>query len=1357
MSRRSRDLFQTVRTEGGLLPPELLKRIAEGDSDLPGSAPSDYHLEETARLAEAVTRSWNRVLGAWTAFRDARAALGPGAPDAGPTRERWLLPLFQELGYGRLLAARGGVEVDGKPVPLSHLWHRTPIHLVGFRTDIEGRTFGKAGAARQSPHSLVQSLLNRSPDYLWGFVSNGLRLRCLRDNASLTRQAYVEFDLEAMMEGEVYADFALLWLVCHQSRVEAERPTDCWLELWVTAGREQGTRALERLRDGVTKAIEALGQGFLAHPSNTALRDALTSGALGRQDYYRQVLRLVYRLLFLFVAEDRALLLLPQAPSEAQRRYREHYSTARLRRLAARRRGGPHPDAWRALRLVMEKLGDDRGCPELALPALGSFLWARDALPHLAAAELANEALLDAVRALAFTEDGRLLRPVDWRNLDSEELGSVYESLLELHPEVDARAARFVLDTAAGHERKTTGSYYTPEALVQCLLDTALDPVLDEACRAPDPGSAILDLTVCDPACGSGHFLIAAARRMARRLAEVRSDEAEPDPGALQKALRDVISRCLYGVDMNPMAVELCKVSLWLEALEPGKPLSFLDHQIRCGNSLLGATPALLANGVPDDAFDPIEGDDRKVAAALRRRNRAERREHAGQETMFGAFARDASVEENDLAGQAARLHALADDTIGAVQQKERAFARLDASDISRRERLRADAWCAAFVWPKEKDALDAPTTEVLGRLAKDPGLVSAATLDEVRRVASAYGFFHWHVAFPEVFRRGGPTGQGGFDVVLSNPPWEHTELREKEFFADRAPEIAGAGTGAARKRLIAELERCDPELFAEYRASKRKHDAVGFFASASGRYPLCGRGRINTYAVFAEAMRDLVGPTGRVGAIVPSGIATDDTTKFFFQDLAESGVLASLFSFWEIRRFFPGTDSRASFCLLTVAGRARPAASAEFAFDLRALAELADPDRRFRLSSADMALLNPNTRTCPVFRTRRDAELAKWIYRRIPVLVREGPPEENPWGVSFRQGLFNMTSDSQLFRTAAQLEAEGWTLESNAFTKDAQRMLPLYEAKMVHHFDHRFGDYADRSADAEGSGLPDVPLECLQDPTYAPLPRYWVPASEVDSRLQDRWLHGWLLGWRDICRSTDERTVIASVVPRVGVGNNLPVSLLGMSPATSPALVGCISSLALDFVARFKVGGTHLNFFIAHQLPVVAPRTFESPAPWSTEVALLQWLTPRVLELTYTSWDLACLAHDLDFDGPPFRWDEDRRFLLRCELDAAYLHLYLSTPEDWQAAAPAELLAAFHTPRDAAAYILDTFPIVRRKDEQAHGEYRTKRVILEIYDDMQRASATGEPYRTRLDPPPADSRIAHAADERPRRARHGH
>jgi type I restriction-modification system DNA methylase subunit len=330
-------------------------------------------------------------------------------------------------------------------------------------------------------------------------------------------------------------------------------------------------------------------------------------------------------MIFLFVAEDRDLLLTAKPGTRERERYQRHYSMDRLRSLAERRRGSPHGDLWRGLSLAFSKLSSDGGCPELGLPALGSFLWSDKATPDVDRSELANADLLQTIRSLAFTVEGGVRRVTDYKNLGPEELGSVYESLLELHPEVNADAPSFKLTTAAGHERKTTGSYYTPTSLVECLLDSALDPVLDEAAKQLDPQKAILNLKICDPACGSGHFLIAAAHRIANCLAGIRTGDEEPSPEAIRTALRDVIGRCLYGVDVNPMAVELCKVNLWLEALEPGKPLSFLEHHIQCGNSLLGATPALLKKGIPDEAFDPIEGDDKEYCKKYRKENKKER------------------------------------------------------------------------------------------------------------------------------------------------------------------------------------------------------------------------------------------------------------------------------------------------------------------------------------------------------------------------------------------------------------------------------------------------------------------------------------------------------------------------------------------------------------------------------------------------------------------------------------------------------------------------------------------------------------------------------------------------------------
>src|SRR6266480_2977049 len=729
MQRRQHTIFTTVRSEGAILPADLLTRIATLDPNLTGLTPDSYNLLKSEKLNEAINRSWNRLLNAWGTFKSSREKLPEKDAGTTLTRERWLLPLFAELGYGRLLTTRA-IEVNDKSYAISHGWQHTPIHLVSFKVDLDQYSRSTAGAPRNSPHSLVQELLNRSEEHLWAIVSNGLRLRVLRNNASLTRQAYVEFDLEAMMNGEVYADFALLWLLCHQSRVEVERPAECWLEKWSRTALEQGTRALDQLRNGVEKAITALGGGFLAHPANSVLREKLRSGALGQQDYYRQVLRLVY------------------------------------------------------------------GCRELGLPALDSFLFSREAVADLTDCEIANRDLLDAIRSLALTDDRHSRRVVDYKNLGAEELGSVYESLLELHPVLHIEAAKFELKTASGHERKTTGSYYTPTSLINCLLDSALDPVLDEAEQQPDPETAILNLKVCDPACGSGHFLIASAHRIAKRLASIRTGVEEPAPAERRRALRDVVGRCIYGVDINPMSVELCKVSLWMEAIEPGKPLSFLEQHIQCGNSLLGATPALLANGIPDSAFEAIEGDDKKICREYKKRNKLQRE---GNRTLFDPEGKPWE-RLGDLATSIMQLEEMGDDTVEEIRRKQEYYTKLVQSSDYLFGRLWADAWCAAFVWKKNNEFAYPITEEVFRNIEKNPYSISTWMRDEIIRLRDQYQFFHWHLAFPGVFRipikdempENEQAGwSGGFDVVLGNPPWEHTELKEQEWFATRGPDIA--------------------------------------------------------------------------------------------------------------------------------------------------------------------------------------------------------------------------------------------------------------------------------------------------------------------------------------------------------------------------------------------------------------------------------------------------------------------------------------------------------------------------------------------------------------------------------------
>ena len=1364
------DNFQTIRSEGGLLPPDLLRRVLHPKEKLEGTRPEDYGLPQGERLNEVITQSWNRLRKHWVEFRSVAEELPKDEPGTGLTNDKWSLPVLRELGFG-LLPTGAGPQINGRSYAINRFFGPVPIHLVGCGLSLDRRQAGARGAAAANPHGLVQEFLNRSLGHLWAIVSNGLRFRVLRDSQTLSRQSFLEFDLQAMFDGEVYSDFVLLWLIAHATRFvprEGERPESCWLEHWTKVAVEQGVTVLKELGEEVEEALKILGEGFTSHPKNTGLRDALRTGQVTPTEFHGQLLRVVYRLIFLFVAEDRTLdslsLVHPRESSKsahiARERYAAHYSTSRLRELAGKIKGSRHGDLWQQFKLIVRALSGDpsfaRIREHLALPALGSFLWDASSTSVLNEAELTNHDFLDALRHLAFTHQGKVLRPVDYRNLGAEELGGVYESLLALTPQISADGARFTFAEFAGNERKTSGSYYTPDSLVQCLLDSALDPVVEEAIKGKlgmDAEKAILALKVCDPAVGSGHFLVGAAHRLARHLSRVRAvaqGESEPSPLLYQHALRDVIGRCLYGVDGNPMAAELCRVSLWLEALEPGKPLSFLDHHVRVGNSLLGATPELIAAGLPDEAFHPIEGDDTKVCAALKKQNKQERE---GQGDMVHLMVAEPEAEYNSIEARTRSIEEAPDTTLADIQQKADQFCRLVVSPEYQHSQLVADTWCAAFVWKKQiKTPIEPVTTDTIRRLQVNPKALTSDQRTEVERLSSQYQFFHWHLAFPEVF------ANGGYDCVLGNPPWERVALQEKEWFAERRPDIATAANAAGRKKDIASLEVEDPELWVEWQNALRQADGEVSLLRNSGRYPLCGRGDINTYSIFTELNRTLITENGRVGCIVPTGIATDATTQLFFKELIESRSLVCLYGFENEGKLFEGIDHRVNFCVL-VFGRAQRLAEAEFSAFLRHPDVLRREGRRYKLSANDIALLNPNTRTCPVFRSTTDAEITKAIYRRVPVLSRDNDPDVDLWRARFCS-MFHMSGDSGLFHARDDLEKDGWTLDGNVFIRGNARMLPLYEAKMTYHFNHRFGDFALVKPGDRAHILPTPDYDLLSRPDYVPMPRYWVDSKEVESRIDGLWRGHWFIGWRDVTDPRSSvRTVVSCVIPRTAVSGKFPILITNEDPTLF--LYGTLTSYVFDYVARQKIGGVSLSMFVMRQLPVLPPAVALGSCSWTgSEHVLNDWLLARLLELTYTAWDLEAFAQDCGWSGPAFRWDEERRFLLRCELDAAFFHLYLQAAEDglWKLAriaegavrdeAPEELVglkASFPTPRDAVAYIMDTFPIVRRKDEEKYnGDYRTKRVILEIYDAMQEAIRTGKPYQSRLDPPPADPRCCH-------------
>ena len=1126
--RTTRLDFAAIEVAGALLPPEIVTRVAafdmtdqseEGYGVLPGLKLRD----EIARYYQIASAHWER----FSATRDGNRS----AP------ERFVVDLLTDcFGFANIEKARP-VTLSERRFPIGHASHdgRVPI-VIAPLAPAESRKAGIDEAIalfgeetrRRSAAQLLQEYLNADEDALWGIASDGCTLRLMRDNVSLTRPAWIEAGLEKILTEGLFADFSALWLVIHASRFGAlgASPSDfCSLERWRERGRIDGTAAKEKLRLGVEAALLELGAGFVENPANGELRDALQTGTLSRQAYYEELLRLVYRLIFLFAAEDRGLLHTPNAPDTARRAYRDGYSVGRLRERCVRNASlDRHSDAWDGLRALFGALA--AGEPRLGLAALGG-LFIPSNLTDLTRSRIANRRLLKAIWHVSwFRPDGQAMTRVNWRDMQTEELGSVYESLLELIPVVhmETRSFAFAIGDAAnrGNERKTTGSYYTPDSLVQLLLTTTLDPILDaaEARKPSDPASEILKLSIIDPACGSGHFLLAAARRAATRIARHRSPGA-PSQEAFQHALREVVSNCIFGVDRNPMAVELCKVALWIEALEPGKPLSFLDARIRCGDSLIGVFDyGMLRAGLPDAAFDPLTGDDKDVAKAYKAINKKQR-DGKGTSGIFEQMRAPASISDG-----AAKVLAMPEDTLQEIETKSRAWTRLLSGRNWLTLKAACDMYVAAFLLPKTGEVPDPrhagrlplPTTDAIWRTVRGDD-VEADMQAECIAATEANRVFHWPLEFPAVMAR------GGFDAVIGNPPWEVSQLSDVEFFAVRDPDVAGL-QGNDRKTSIRRLEVDNPLLWEEFNLASRVIEAANTFFRSSGRFSLTATGKINTYPLFAEHFSQLAraqrkeepaksivqvitdtggvrpSPPGRAGVIVPTGIATDSSTSAFFGDLIARNRLSALYDFENRQRLFPAVDSRVKFSILAIG----PSRETRFAAFLLNTQDLEEKERQIELEAGDFKLMNPNTLTAPLFRARADRDLTRKLYRAAPVLIRE--PEDrtdgdsNPWGITFQQGLYNMTSASRFFRTAAQLTEQGLSRDGvNWRHRDGRTYVPLYEAKMIHHFDHRFGSYAGLDSRPADGSLPETPDAIKNDPDYDPDPWYWVPEDETALR----------------------------------------------------------------------------------------------------------------------------------------------------------------------------------------------------------------------------------------------------------------
>lgn len=1100
--------YPTISTVGALLPPDMLARVATGD--LADSKPSDYGLPDGFTLRQAASRAWELLLPTYRSFRQRVEALPPGDPATTITRDRWTSVLLRELGYD--LKDLPGIVIDDDVFDIRHVDGHVPIHLLGWNVELDRRAQTNIrGASRTAPHSLVQEMLNRTDDHLWALLGNGRRLRLLRDNIAMGRPAYVEFDLEGMFEGEQFADFALMYALIHATRFRSATPAGCRMEVWRGSAIAEGTRALQDLRVGVRNAVETLGRGFLEHPDNSGLRDLLAAGGGALDEYYRWLLRLVYRLIFLMVAEDRDVLHGSDVGTAARHWYRDYFSVGRLRTLAQRRRAGRHSDLWISQQLVFKALGQG-GLPAMGLPAYGSFLFEEGSTGALSASQLSNRRLLEAVGYLSLLIDKQsgAQRPVDYKNLGAEELGSVYESLLEYVPTAGEAHDTFTLELLGGNSRKTSGSYYTPTELVDVVLDEALEPLLAQAARQPDPVEALLAVTVCDPACGSGHFLVGAARRIARRLAIAESGDPEPSVEATRTAMRRVVARCIYGVDLNDLAAELAKISLWLEALTPGKPLTFLDSHIKVGNALLGATPARLAGNIPDDAFEALHGDDKAYATALKKRNKNEHAAmEARQDSLFSVHG--IRVTNDVFRSAATSVEEASDDDIVSLRQKADAWRQADQDPELARARLVADAWCAAFVWPISRGEVTPPTHDTLVALQADPDMLPLQPQRlALEALARRYRFFHWHLEFPQIFRVGeglpGDQGwSGGFSCVLGNPPWDTLSPDAKEFFSTFDPAVRQAAKqeqDAIRETLL-EV----PAISDAWDRYQRDLYCTAHFLKRSGNYTMyapgsLGKGDFNVYRSFVERALRLTAPDGAVSQLVPSGLYQGANAAAIREALLSRYPLKLLLGFVNLKKtWFPDIHSETKFCLYAANAGGQPAPFAA-GFRLITLADLKSAlDERTLIAPELITEMSPGELAISEGLVGPAARLTSQLFGRHPKFGDPGRPDKR-----FYQREFDMGNDRTVFGN----DPDG---------------LPLFEGRMVAAFDYRAKRWV--SGRGRSAVWADLPFGQPKDIH----PQWRVQEELIPARIKSR-VRDYRLGFCDVTSPQTALPLSATLLP---------------------------------------------------------------------------------------------------------------------------------------------------------------------------------------------------------------------------------
>ena len=1307
-------------------------------------------------------------------------------PNESQTEDDLIWPILGRLGWTaslrqQNLAARGRDDVpDGvlfrdaaakaQANAFPEEWKRYGFGLAIVESKRWRRPLDRSGRRGEetAPSTQMLRYLRRVEDLTtgklrWGILTDGARWRLYYQGARSVAEQFFELDLAAVLalpghDGGLFAlpeDRRRHWLKVFALvfRREAFLPTPSDARTFHQRAIDEGRFYEERVAGNLSKLV--FGTVF----PELAKALAAAEPAAPLREVREAALILLYRLLFILYAEDRDLLPVRDA------RYDDYGLRERVRGDIGRRKDRGDTFSASAARYwsVLDDLcrALDKGDPSIGLPAYNGGLFDAERTPLLSRVRIGDAVMASVIDALSFerTPDGR--KYINYRDLSVQQLGSIYERLLEYEVGRDAGAIVVRPNVFA---RKGSGSYYTPDDLVGLIVRETLDPLVAarmepfaararelETSRQPperrlaslaaiDPAEALLDLKICDPAMGSGHFLVSLVDHLAdhviaavaeaealvtfdeyvcpliARIAKIRAiiqrnaeelgwtiDYEQLDDRHIIR--RMVLKRCIYGVDKNLMAVELAKVALWLHTFTVGAPLSFLDHHLRCGDSLFGSwvrggIDRASALGAPLLLHGPIR-DATRAALSMR--------------TI--EMLTDAEIAEAHLS-KAVFDEVL--ETTGPLDAFLSLIHALDWLDVRGRDDRAA---ITAFFDGQFGDPVRIARGTIEIENERPEATRFAAILADARALVAEERFLNWQVAFPGVWSNWQSAElTGGFDAVIGNPPWDRLKLQKVEWWAARKSEIARAETAAKRKTLINSLEASGDPLFADFELAVERAETASRVARTGTEYPLLSRGDTNLNSLFIERAHALVNPSGIVGLLVPSGIVSDQSSATFFRKMTEERRLASVIDFLNKRSdgtlFFPDVYYRFKFCAYLAGGARRYFNEISFGFFIRNVDELLDSDRLFAVDPQDIARINPNSRTAPIFRSRRDLHLTKAIYAERPVLVaRSTNPPVGTWPVRYGT-LFHMANDSALFLDPKALQDAGaYPVGRNIWKKGEKKFLPLYEGKMIQAFDHRASDIllVQGNLFRPGQGR-DFSAEDHRNPARLPVPRYWVASEKINWSAPTEWC----LAIKDITSVTNRRTMIAALIPKVGAGHTLPVIFpelgghQGGPPSPSYAslavlLLANLNSVILDYLARQKVHGNHLAWYLVEQLPIIVDADYQRRFGPKTAGDIVH---EAVLELTYTAHDMAPFARDMGYVDaagavrPPFVWDEERRLRLRAKLDAVYFHLYGVTE------------------RDDVAYVYSTFPIVEREETARFGRHRSRDLCLAIMN----ALAAGDP-----------------------------